>query len=163
MKKREQGRGFCYVGLYYQGLGIPCIPGTLYTRPFNFNIHWICSHEQVLQKLVQNDIEKGIIKPLKSTVFQSQNIEDAFRHLGSGKHIGKVLLQIRQNESDLATLPISVQPRVYYSSKLSYVILGGLGGVGLELADWLVTRGCRKLVLCSRSGITTPYQAYRIR
>lgn len=113
--------------------------------------------------MIQTDIENGIIKPLRSTVFQAQNIEDAFRHLGSGKHIGKVLLQIRENESDLATLPISVEPRVYCSSKLSYIILGGLGGVGLELADWLVTRGCRKLVLCSRRGITTPYQAYRIK
>lgn len=37
----------------------------------------------------------------------------------------------------------------------SYVITGGLGGFGLELAHWLVERGAQKLVLTSRSGIRT--------
>lgn len=36
----------------------------------------------------------------------------------------------------------------------SYLIVGGLGGFGLELADWLVQRGARKLILTSRSGVT---------
>jgi fatty acid synthase len=45
----------------------------------------------------------------------------------------------------------------------SYVIIGGLGGVGLELADWLVLREAKKLVLVSRSGVRTGYQAQRIR
>lgn len=37
----------------------------------------------------------------------------------------------------------------------SYIITGGLGGFGLELAHWLVQRGAQKLVLTSRSGIRT--------
>ncbi|KAH8037320.1 hypothetical protein HPB51_009875 [Rhipicephalus microplus] len=38
-------------------------------------------------------------------------------------------------------------------------IVGGLGGFGLELAEWMVTsRGCRKLVLTSRTGVRTGYQ-----
>lgn len=41
----------------------------------------------------------------------------------------------------------------------SYVIAGGLGGFGLELAQWLVTRGAQKLVLTSRSGIRTGEKA----
>lgn len=41
--------------------------------------------------------------------------------------------------------------------------IGGLGGFGLELADWLVIRGARNLVLTSRKGITTGYQAMRVR
>ncbi len=34
--------------------------------------------------------------------------------------------------------------------------------MGLELADWLVLRGAKKLVLTSRSGVTNGYQAMRI-
>jgi fatty acid synthase len=45
----------------------------------------------------------------------------------------------------------------------SYVIVGGLGGFGLELAQWLVDRGARHLVLTSRSGIRDGYQDRRIR
>lgn len=44
----------------------------------------------------------------------------------------------------------------------SYVITGGLGGFGLELAQWLVERGAKKLVLTSRSGIRTGYQTRKV-
>lgn len=44
-----------------------------------------------------------------------------------------------------------------------YIITGGLGGFGLELASWLVEKGARKLVLTSRSGIRTGYQARKVR
>ena len=40
------------------------------------------------------------------------------------------------------------------SPQKSYLIVGGLGGFGLELAQWLANRGCTKLVLTSRSGVT---------
>lgn len=44
-----------------------------------------------------------------------------------------------------------------------YIITGGLGGFGLELASWLVEKGAKKLVLTSRSGIRTGYQARKVR
>lgn len=45
----------------------------------------------------------------------------------------------------------------------SYVLVGGLGGFGLELANWLVQRGARNIVLTSRSGVKTGYQSLNIR
>ena len=41
--------------------------------------------------------------------------------------------------------------------------LGGLGGFGLELANWLIFRGAKKVILTSRRGITTGYQALCVR
>lgn len=113
--------------------------------------------------MLQKDINAGIIKPLRTNIFTSNEVEKAFRFLASGKHIGKVLLKIRENEHDTATLPITVLPRVYCNPNNSYIIPGGLGGFGLELADWLVLRGCKKLVLSSSRGITRHYQEYRIK
>ncbi|XP_050076401.1 fatty acid synthase-like [Anopheles maculipalpis] len=115
-----------------------------------------------LQKLMLTDISKGIIQPLPTTVFQAHEIEQAFRYLATAKHIGKVVLKIRDNEDDVGSVPISYLPRVYCNPEQSFVIAGGLGGFGLELADWLIIRGCRKLVLSSSRGITKPYQQYRI-
>ncbi|GFV31380.1 fatty acid synthase [Trichonephila clavipes] len=40
----------------------------------------------------------------------------------------------------------------------SYVIIGGLGGFGLELCQWMVERGAKHIILTSRSGIRTGYQ-----
>ena len=44
-----------------------------------------------------------------------------------------------------------------------YIITGGLGGFGLELTNWLADKGARKLVLVSRSGIRTGYQARKVK
>lgn len=38
----------------------------------------------------------------------------------------------------------------------SYLVTGGLGGLGLQVAQWLVDQGVRHLVLAGRRGVTTP-------
>ena len=53
-------------------------------------------------------------------------------------------------------------PRYHCRSDRSYLILGGLGGFGLELADWIVLRGAKNLVLTSRTGIKNAYQRMRV-
>ena len=45
----------------------------------------------------------------------------------------------------------------------SHVIVGGLGGFGLELAQWLVERGAKYLVLTSPVGVCSGYQDRRLR
>lgn len=114
-------------------------------------------------ELVENDLRRGIIQPLHSTVFEVHELEKAYRYLSTGKHIGKVVLKVRENPFDEYTVPIQAVPRVYCDEEMVYIIPGGLGGFGLELADWLVIRGARKLVLSSSRGITKTYQSYRIR
>lgn len=82
--------------------------------------------------------------------------------MANGKHIGKVLLKIRQHETDAVSLPLASINRVYCQSNQSFIVVGGLGGFGLELAEWLVLRGCRKLVLSSSRGVTNQNQYLRI-
>lgn len=113
--------------------------------------------------LIERDLRAGIIRPLCSTVFQVNEIEKAYRYLISGQHIGKILIRVRDRSTDELTVPISSLPRAYFSDQNTYVIAGGLGGFGLELADWMVLRGARKLVLSSRKGFTTQYQEFRTR
>jgi fatty acid synthase len=43
------------------------------------------------------------------------------------------------------------------------ILTGGLGGFGLELCNWLMSRGARKLVLVSRSGLSSGYQSLLMR
>lgn len=119
--------------------------------------------KEKLFELVQRDLDNGRIQPLPTSVFPANEIEKAFRFLASGKHMGKVIVKIRENEDDELTYPIPIKPRTNCDFDMTYVIPGGLGGFGLELADWLVLRGARKLVLSSSRGITKQYQAYRIK
>ena len=44
----------------------------------------------------------------------------------------------------------------------TYIITGGLGGFGLEIAEWLVERGAEYIVLTSRTGTLTPYQKRKL-
>lgn len=121
------------------------------------------SEKQLLHSILEKDIKAGFIKPLRTTIFEAGDVEQAFRYLASAKHIGKVLLKIREDENDDTSMPISVSPRIHCNPDLTYIVIGGLGGFGLELVDWLILRGCRKLVLGSSRGLTKPYQCYRLR
>ena len=49
-----------------------------------------------------------------------------------------------------AGVKLEARPRYSCDPHKSYIITGGLGGFGLELASWLVQRGARHLVLTSR-------------
>ncbi|XP_067671035.1 fatty acid synthase-like [Haliotis asinina] len=121
------------------------------------NKDWDNVHE-----LVSQGISSGAVKPLDTTVFSHSEVEDAFRYMAQGKHMGKVLIKIRSDDTEI---PLTVQAisRTYCSSHKTYIVTGGLGGFGLELAQWLIERGARKLLLTSRSGVRTGYQSRRVR
>lgn len=118
---------------------------------------------KIIHELIENDLRAGVIQPLPSTVFHANEIDQVFRYESTEEHVGKVLIQIRKTEQSLASVPIKVNPRVYFKPDLVYIIAGGLGGFGIELCNWMVVRGARIIVLNSRRGVTTSYQAFRIR
>ena len=100
------------------------------------------------------------MKPLKTTTFDKDDIEGAFRFMAQGKHVGKVVVRVREEAAEKACLSINLKAisRASCDPCKSYIITGGLGGFGLELANWLVERGANNLVLTSRSGVKTGFQ-----
>lgn len=81
-----------------------------------------------LKRQVQEYIDLGAIKPLKRTVFESDQIEQAFRFMGAGKHIGKVLLKIQPEEEERFVKPPNttrmVYPKVLFDKNSSCIICG---------------------------------------
>lgn len=77
-------------------------------------------------RLVQEGIDTGYIKPLPTTCFKFDEIEDAFRYMTTGKHIGKVLIQIR-DDTDTSTNSqnqmFKASPRHANSNKIKNMIL----------------------------------------
>ena len=51
------------------------------------------------------------------------------------------------------------RPELAVPAQATYLITGGLGGLGLEVADWLAQRGARHLLLVGRSDPTADTQA----
>ncbi|XP_074599703.1 fatty acid synthase-like [Brevipalpus obovatus] len=113
-----------------------------------------------IREMFKQGLENGEVKPLSRSVFSKDEMETAFRFMANGKHIGKVLVKIRDEVMEPIPIdtPIPCIGRTYFNPRKSYIIAGGLGGVGLELAYWMVDRGATKLVLTSRVGIKNPYQ-----
>jgi fatty acid synthase len=126
-----------------------------------------CPEKREVIRLINEGIANGAVRPLPSTTFNENQIEQAFRFMASGKHIGKVVLKIRDEESRKSQRSkfktVTAIPRTYMDPDKTYILVGGLGGFGLELANWLVNRGANKIVLTSRSGIKTGYQSLCVR
>ena len=115
---------------------------------------------QDVADLLTKGIKEGAVKPLNTTTFDKDDIEGAFRFMAQGKHVGKVVVRVREEAAEKASLPINLKAisRASCDPSKSYIITGGLGGFGLELANWLVERGANNLVLTSRSGVKTGFQ-----
>ncbi|EFN64609.1 Fatty acid synthase [Camponotus floridanus] len=113
----------------------------------------------ILRNKLMEGLKNGAIKSLCRKVFEKDEIETAFRYMTARKHIGKIMI-IVQKEDEL-DVPILAHPRYYCLEHKSYIIIGGLSGIGLELTDWLILRGARNL-LTSRTGIKNGYQRTRI-
>ncbi|XP_077295461.1 fatty acid synthase-like [Arctopsyche grandis] len=120
-----------------------------------------------LSNLIFEGLVNGSVKPICRVVFNTDEIEKCFRYMAGGKHMGKVLIKIRDEEPDKGAKPafikINAIPRYKCFYEDVYVVVGGLGGFGLELIDWLVMQGARKVVINSRRGLSNGYQAMRLR
>ncbi|WP_436762675.1 SDR family NAD(P)-dependent oxidoreductase [Streptosporangium sp. V21-05] len=81
-------------------------------------------------------VEDGTLAPLPVTAFPAAEAEAAFRHMASARHIGKVVLTFDR-------------PRLRADG--TYLVTGGLSGLGLAAAEGLVRQGARHLALMGRS------------
>ncbi|GBM39322.1 Fatty acid synthase [Araneus ventricosus] len=118
-----------------------------------------------IMNLIRDGIKSGVVKPLDRTVFGRNAIEEAFRYMAKGVHVGKVLLKIRDEEPNKSnilpnclTLP-AVPETQFYHNKV-YIIIGGLGGFGMEVTKWIISRGGHNIILTSRYGARTPYHFF---
>jgi epothilone polyketide synthase D len=88
---------------------------------------------------------RGEITPLPETVYPVSQAVEAFRSMAQARHIGKIVLDF-QAQPGSAPPPAGFQVR----PDVTYLITGGLGGLGLETAAWLARSGARSLALIGR-------------
>ncbi|MCH8149008.1 MAG: SDR family NAD(P)-dependent oxidoreductase, partial [Planctomycetes bacterium] len=86
------------------------------------------------------DVGKGLLQPLPVRSSPILQAAGAFRRMSRAGHIGKIVLLVE---------PSRTEAPVHEDG--TYLITGGLGGLGLEVARWLVERGARHIVLLGRS------------
>jgi NADPH:quinone reductase-like Zn-dependent oxidoreductase len=151
----KQHGHFCEIGKYdltkNSSLGMKKFLGNITFH--GIDLDQVFENPEVMNEITMlfNDgLNRGVVKPSDYTVYPVEKIADALSFLGSGKHKGKVLIDI-QDRSLLTYTP------KYYTSG-THLITGGLGGFGMVLSRWLIERGAEKLILSTRSGITSGEQ-----
>jgi acyl transferase domain-containing protein/NAD(P)-dependent dehydrogenase (short-subunit alcohol dehydrogenase family)/acyl carrier protein len=103
---------------------------------------------KLLRRIVQN-ARDGLLSPLPHRLYPIADAVSAFRFMQQSKHIGKIVLSLRERPDILAP---SEEP-IAFRGDATYLITGGLGGFGLAVARWMVQRGARHLALLGRRGI----------
>ncbi|PLN86691.1 putative polyketide synthase [Aspergillus taichungensis] len=93
--------------------------------------------------------KEGKVHAIRSIVFDATQVVEAFRLLQKGTHIGKVVIRMPQDTSELNNS--TVRPRLRLNPDASYLLVGGLGGIGRAVSTWMVEHGARHLTFLSRS------------
>eukprot|EP00388_Colpodella_angusta_P024038 GDKJ01062516.1.p1 GENE.GDKJ01062516.1~~GDKJ01062516.1.p1 ORF type:complete len:2370 (+),score=702.37 GDKJ01062516.1:32-7141(+) len=115
--------------------------------------------------LVSEGLRSGEVQPLGFKSFGASEVTDMFRFMAEGQHIGKVILDLSDEEQRKTVHSSSVvegRPRVFLQTSDAQIIIGGLGGFGLALAWFLAERGSRFIYLTGRSGIVRGEQTLAI-
>ncbi len=101
---------------------------------------------------VMEFFEPGHYMPLMFTRFEAEGTIDAFRYMSQRKNIGKVVVSMetatgqrasaRGEMDDAESKPIR--------GDATYLVTGGLGAIGLRVAEWLAEQGAGSIALLAR-------------
>ena len=67
----------------------------------------------------------------------------------------RVVLFERKRIINIAQTTLKKKEEYLFDDKSTYVVAGGLGGLGRSIVRWMVLRGAKFLILLSRSGART--------
>jgi myxalamid-type polyketide synthase MxaB len=89
---------------------------------------------------LMEDFRIGNLKPLPLRTFAIGEAVSAFRYMAQARHIGKIVVSHGGSTEEGLT----------FRTDGTYLITGGLGGLGLVVARWMLQHGARHLTLVSR-------------
>ena len=98
-------------------------------------------------RAVLAEMAHGRLQPLPHRAFPLSDARDAFRFMASAGHIGKLVLTVPESGhvTVAATNPATVR------GDGSYLVTGGLRGVGLETVRWLIEQGAGHVIVNGRT------------
>ncbi|BBY29753.1 type I polyketide synthase [Mycolicibacterium sediminis] len=102
-----------------------------------------------LLEVVYRQIADGVLPPPQTTHYPLANAANAIRAMGAAEHTGKLVLDVPRAGQYAAVVPADQAPAFRWDG--AYVVTGGLGGLGLFLAEGMAAAGCGRIVLNGRS------------
>jgi polyketide synthase 5 len=102
-----------------------------------------------LLEVIYQQIADGVLPPPQTTHYPLANGANAIRAMGAAEHTGKLVLDVPRSGQFAAVVPAERAPA--FRADGAYVITGGLGGLGLFLAEKMAAAGCGRIILNGRS------------
>ena len=109
----------------------------------------------LLQKVYQL-IADGTLPLPDITHYPLTDAATAIRQISGAKHTGKLVLDVPHTGH--STVVVAPEQVPVFRSDSSYIVTGGLGGLGLFLAEKMAEAGCGRIVITSRSQPTVKTQ-----
>ncbi|KAL3473816.1 hypothetical protein BJX99DRAFT_260932 [Aspergillus californicus] len=91
--------------------------------------------------------------PAPIKLFGASQTEQAFRLMQSGSNVGRVVISLAPEE--IVPIYTTLRAKWCFRPDASYLVAGGLGGIGRAILEWMVAKGARHLIVPSRSGAST--------
>ncbi|MGA5134658.1 SDR family NAD(P)-dependent oxidoreductase [Streptomyces olivoreticuli] len=136
--------------------------GRVQLRPFrnNLSFHAVDAHQMLSRQPelaaahfaeLTRRTHQGVYRPLPHQEFPAAEAMDAFTALRHSRHVGKLVIGLRPPP------PLTAAPgRPACDPDATYLVTGGLTGLGAATAEWLAGCGARHLALAARRGAATP-------
>lgn len=141
----------------------------MYLRPFRMNLSYFGidvdqlliakpALAKTLFEEVLNRFEKGDFCALPVAAYPAERAAEAFQAMQASRHVGKLVVTYPPHAAeDLAPKPVGLPPLTAPAPQIDFaagtwLITGGLGGLGSQAARRLAAAGVKHLVLLSRRG-----------
>ena len=109
---------------------------------------------EILKQTFQLIDQKVLGAPSPMTVYPVGQLHEALRTMQQGKHRGKLVLSF--SEDAQAPVLCEAKESLRLDPDATYLIVGGLGGLGRSIAREFMASGARNLAFVSRSGDAIP-------
>jgi acyl transferase domain-containing protein/NADPH:quinone reductase-like Zn-dependent oxidoreductase/SAM-dependent methyltransferase/acyl carrier protein len=96
------------------------------------------------------DLSTGLLKPLPWKLFPISEAAAAFRFMAQARHTGKIVLSHPGGAERASAVPSNADGKIILRPDGSYLVTGGMSGLGLLTAQWMFERGAKHLVLMGR-------------
>ncbi|KAI0867673.1 putative polyketide synthase [Hypoxylon argillaceum] len=90
------------------------------------------------------------IRPRRVQVYDVSEITAAYRFFSSRDRIGKVVVSFENPQSQIRVSEPTY--RYTFDPEKGYLLVGGLGGLGRSIGNWMAKRGARRLSFLGRAG-----------
>ncbi|KAI1497576.1 putative polyketide synthase [Biscogniauxia marginata] len=118
---------------------------------------------RVQQACVKRTLEKArdliysgqLRPPVGIQVYSPEEAGAALGFFRGGEESGNSVIEL--GPDSMTKMTIQMKPLYNFDDKSTYVIAGGLGGLGRSIARWMVKMGARHLLLLSRRGASNPH------